>query len=140
MSKDEVKGVMTLPDGQKKDIIFNSIQNRPGVYESTVVASYEGAYDVLIELESANSEMINVKSNFMVVLPFQEIQQTWLDQDKLKAMAASTGGRYFKPDELKFIPDSIPDLSRRLTYDSPQCLSGITLCLSFCSTFGYWWA
>lgn len=119
MSKDEVKGVMTLPDGQKKDIIFNSIQNRPGVYESTVVASYEGAYDVLIELESANSEMINVKSNFMVVLPFQEIQQTWLDQDKLKAMAASTGGRYFKPDELKFIPDSIPDLSRRLTYDSP---------------------
>ena len=63
--------------------------------------------------------MVNVKSNFMVVFPFQEIKETWLDRDKLKAIAVSTGGAYYNPDEIATIPDALPDLSRKLSYDSP---------------------
>ena len=55
----------------------------------------------------------------MVVFPFQEIKETWLDSDKLKAIANTTGGGYYNPDEIAAIPDAIPDLSRKLSYDSP---------------------
>ena len=55
----------------------------------------------------------------MVVFPFQEIKETWLDRDKLKAIAVSTEGGYYNPDEIATIPDALPDLSRKLSYDSP---------------------
>ena len=119
MNDEKVKGILTYPDGEKKEVLFDLLQNQKGIYETTVVAVNEGAYDVLIELEGDNNEMLNVKSNFMVVFPFQEIKETWLDRDKLKAIAVSTGGGYYNPDEIATIPDALPDLSRKLSYDSP---------------------
>ena len=119
MNDEKVKGILTYPNGEKKEVLFDLLQNQKGIYETTVVAVNEGAYDVLIELEGDNNEMVNVKSNFMVVFPFQEIKETWLDRDKLKAIAVSTGGGYYNPDEIATIPDALPDLSRKLSYDSP---------------------
>lgn len=119
MNDEKVKGILTYPNGEKKEVLFDLLQNQKGIYETTVVAVNEGAYDVLIELEGDNNEMVNVKSNFMVVFPFQEIKETWLDRDKLKAIAVSTGGAYYNPDEIATIPDALPDLSRKLSYDSP---------------------
>ena len=119
MNDEKVKGILTYPNGEKKEVLFDLLQNQKGIYETTVVAVNEGAYDVLIELEGDNNEMVNVKSNFMVVFPFQEIKETWLDRDKLKVIALSTGGGYYNPDEIATIPDAIPDLSRKLSYDSP---------------------
>lgn len=119
MNDEKVKGILTYPSGEKKEVLFDLLQNQKGIYETTVVAVNEGAYDVLIELEGDNNEMVNVKSNFMVVFPFQEIKETWLDRDKLKVIAVSTGGGYYNPDEIATIPDAIPDLSRKLSYDSP---------------------
>ena len=119
MNDENVKGILTYPNGEKKEVLFDPLQNQKGIYETTVVAVNEGAYDVLIELEGDNNEMVNVKSNFMVVFPFQEIKETWLDRDKLKAIAVSTEGGYYNPDEIATIPDALPDLSRKLSYDSP---------------------
>lgn len=119
MNDEKVKGILTYPNGEKKEVLFDLLQNQKGIYETTVVAVNEGAYDVLIELEGDNNEMVNVKSNFMVVFPFQEIKETWLDRDKLKAIAVSTGGGYYNPDEIATIPDALPDLSRKISYDSP---------------------
>ena len=119
MNDEKVKGILTYPNGEKKEVLFDLLQNQKGIYETTVVAVNECAYDVLIELEGDNNEMVNVKSNFMVVFPFQEIKETWLDRDKLKAIAVSTGGGYYNPDEIATIPDALPDLSRKLSYDSP---------------------
>ena len=119
MNDENVKGILTYPNGEKKEVLFDLLQNQKGIYETTVVAVNEGAYDVLIELEGDNNEMVNVKSNFMVVFPFQEIKETWLDKDKLKAIAVSTEGGYYNPDEIATIPDALPDLSRKLSYDSP---------------------
>ena len=119
MNDENVKGILTYPNGEKKEVLFDLLQNQKGIYETTVVAVNEGAYDVLIELEGDNNEMVNVKSNFMVVFPFQEIKETWLDRDKLKAIAVSTEGGYYNPDEIATIPDALPDLSRKLSYDSP---------------------
>ena len=110
---------MTYPNGEKKEVLFDLLENQKGIYETTVVAVNEGAYDVLIELEGNNNERVNINSNFMVVFPFQEIKETWLDSDKLKAIANTTGGGYYNPDEIAAIPDAIPDLSRKLSYDSP---------------------
>ena len=119
MNDEKVKGILTYPNGEKKEVLFDLLQNQKGISETTVVAVNEGAHDVLIELEGDNNEMVNVKSNFMVVFPFQEIKETWLDRDKLKAIAVSTGGGYYNPDEIATIPDALPDLSRKLSYDSP---------------------
>ena len=119
MNDEKVKGILTYPNGEKKEISFDLLQNQKGIYETTVVAVNEGAYDVLIALEGDNNEMVNINSNFMVVFPFQEIKETWLDSDKLKAIAVTTGGGYYNPDEIAAIPDAIPDLSRNLSYDSP---------------------
>ena len=119
MNDEKVKGILTYPNGEKKEISFDLLQNQKGIYETTVVAVNEGAYDVLIALEGDNNEMVNINSNFMVVFPFQEIKETWLDSDKLKAIAVTTGGGYYNPDEIAAIPNAIPDLSRNLSYDSP---------------------
>ena len=119
MNDEKVKGILTYPNGEKKEVLFDLLENQKGIYETTVVAVNEGAYDVLIELEGNNNERVNINSNFMVVFPFQEIKETWLDSDKLKAIANTTGGGYYNPDEIAAIPDAIPDLSRKLSYDSP---------------------
>lgn len=114
-----VKAVLTQPNQDVKNITFDKLPNQPGVYETTVVASNDGSYSVSIELDEEGDENVTINSNFVVVVPFKEIKDTWLDRDKLKSFSASTGGAYFSPDKISDIPTVLPDLSRRLTYDSP---------------------
>ena len=114
-----VKAVLTQPNQDVKNITFDKLPNQPGVYETTVVASNDGSYSVSIELDEEGDENVSINSNFVVVVPFKEIKDTWLDRDKLKSFSAATGGAYFSPDKISDIPTVLPDLSKRLTYDSP---------------------
>ena len=114
-----VKAVLTQPNQDVKNITFEKLPNQPGVYETTVVASNDGSYSVSIELDEEGDENVTINSNFVVVVPFKEIKDTWLDRDKLKSFSAATGGAYFSPDKISDIPTVLPDLSKRLTYDSP---------------------
>ncbi len=114
-----VQAVLTLPNKESKNITFEKLPNQSGVYETTVVAANDGPYSVAIELDEGSGDEVMINSNFMVVIPFKEIKDTWLDRDRLKSFSSSTGGVYFNPDQISAIPDLLPDLSRRLTYDSP---------------------
>ena len=116
---EEVKGQIIFPGEDPSEISFAPLNGQPGVYEATIVAAKEGAYSVFVELPEDGSGKVKIDSNFAVTLPLKEIKDTWLDRNKLMTLAKLSGTSYLSPDNLQDLPSIIPDMTRKLAFESP---------------------
>ena len=116
---EEVKGQLILPGEDPSEITFAPLKGQPGFYEATIVASKEGSHSVLVELSGEGEEKVKIDSNFTVTLPLKEIRDTWLDRNKLMGLAKLSGTTYLNPDNLQGLPSKIPDMTRKLAFESP---------------------
>ena len=116
---EEVKGQLISPGEDSSEISFTPLNGQPGVYEATIVAAKEGAYSVFVELPEDEGGKVKIDSNFTVTLPLKEIKDTWLDRNKLMSLAKLSGTSYLNPDNLQELPSIIPDMTRKLAFESP---------------------
>mgnify|MGYP003949064241 FL=1 len=116
---EEVKGQLVLPGEEPSEISFAPLNGQPGVYEATIVAAKEGSYSVFVELPEDGSGKVKIDSSFTVTLPLKEIKDTWLDRNKLMDLAKLSGTAYLNPDNLQGLPSMIPDMTRKLAFESP---------------------
>ena len=116
---EEVKGQLKLPGEDPSEITFTPLEGQPGLYETTIVASKEGSYSVSVELSGEGEEKVKIDSNFTATLPLKEIKDTWLDRNKLIGLAKLSGTAYLDPDKLQVLPSEIPDMTRKLAFESP---------------------
>ncbi len=119
LAAEEVKGALSLPDGGTSDVAFRPVAGQPGVYEAVFATSLQGAHRVAVSLQGEGAEGIEIAADFAVTLPVKEIQQAWLDRDRLSELALVSGGAYFDPDGVDALPDALPDRIRSLTSESP---------------------
>ena len=119
LTAEEVKGQLKLPGEDPSEITFTPLEGQPGLYETTIVASKEGSYSVSVELSGEGEEKVKIDSNFTATLPLKEIKDTWLDRNKLIGLAKLSGTAYLDPDKLQVLPSEIPDMTRKLAFESP---------------------
>ncbi|MCP4846923.1 MAG: VWA domain-containing protein [Verrucomicrobiaceae bacterium] len=119
LAVEEVKGEMRLPDGSTSEVTFVQQSGQVGHYELLFAAALQGGHRVSVVLPGEVGEKIEIDSNFTVTLPLKEIQDAWLDRERLIDMASSSGGAYFNPDEVAGLSSALPDRVKNLAFESP---------------------
>ena len=110
VSDPAVKAVYGLKDGTgaKSEIMLRPIPEQPGLYRCEFVAGAPGAYQFFVERD------LDVPLDFNVTEPKFEFGDTAMNEGLLKELAASTGGQFFREEDLFKLPDTISAKTERV--------------------------
>ncbi|HEY2590773.1 MAG TPA: glutamine amidotransferase [Steroidobacteraceae bacterium] len=103
------------PDGAPQSIELEPVRDEPGRFEADWTVQAPGEYVAEIDARRGASQLGRD------VVPFQRLDgtaenfHTEQDRDLLERLAASTGGRYWRPDQMRELARSIPYSQAGLT-------------------------
>jgi hypothetical protein len=103
LQEESVKGRYGLKNGQgqRPEVTLRPIPEQPGLYRGEIVAPAAGAYSFWVELDP------NTLLDFNVTEPKFELGETAMNEPLLREMAATTGGAFFREEDLHKLPDTI---------------------------------
>jgi hypothetical protein len=98
-----VKGFYGLKGGQgpRPEITLRPIPEQPGLYRAEFVAPAPGNYQFWVEQDQ------NTLLDFNVTEPKFELGETAMNQPLLQEIAATTGGAFFREEDLYKLPQTI---------------------------------
>lgn len=98
-----VKGIYGLKAGQgsRSEVTLRAIPEQPGLYRGEFVAAAPGAYQFAVEPDPETS------LEFSVAEPRFEFGDTAMNESLLREIAATTGGTFFREEDLYKLPDTI---------------------------------
>lgn len=98
-----VKGVYGVKNGQgpRADLNLRPIPEQPGLYRGEFIAPAPGAYSFFVEQD------LNAPLDFNVSEPKFELGETAMNEGLLKDLAATTGGGFFREEDLYKLPQTI---------------------------------
>ncbi len=97
-----VKGIYGIKTGGSKfETTLRPIPEQPGLYRGEFVAGAPGAYQFFVEQD------LNVPLDFSVTEPKFELGETAMNEPLLKELAATTGGAFFREEDLHKLPETI---------------------------------
>jgi uncharacterized membrane protein len=84
----------------------------PGIYRSRTGALSGGEYEVSVRAAGYSESVLKARSRFVVLPPESgEMEQTVADENLLKQMAAASGGKYLREEQLSRLPELLSPLS-----------------------------
>ena len=102
------------PAGISALVDMSPVADTPGMFHATWTADKPGAYLAEVTAERASAKNHGMTETLGTdTLPFQRIDgaaenfHTTQDRELLQKLASATGGRYWKPEELKRLPNEI---------------------------------
>ena len=115
-----VDALITTGEGRTQKIQMNMLPQQQGRYEGTYVAQRTGNFSATLDLAGAseNDELIE-PIDFRVVPPSAESGAYWLNEKLMRDIAAQSGGRSFRLDELDKLAEALPTLVTRAEFNSP---------------------
>ena len=104
-----VKGVYGLRTGGKQtDVTLRGIPEQPGLFRGEFIAPLPGAYQFFIEND------LNTPLEFNVTEPKFELAETAMNEPLLRELATSTGGAFFREEDLWKMPETIGQRTERV--------------------------
>lgn len=105
-----VKGFFGLQSGSgaRSEVTLRPVPEQPAVYRGEFIAPSAGAYGFWVEIDPDTSLEFNVTE------PKFEFGETAMNEPLLKELAASTGGQYFREENLYQLPETISAKSERV--------------------------
>ncbi len=105
-----VKGSFGLKGGTgpRPEVILRPIPEQPAMYRGEFIAPTEGAYNFWVELDP------NTPLDFNVTEPKFEFGETAMNEGLLRELASSTGGQFFREEDLHKLPDTIRAKTERV--------------------------
>ena len=104
-----VKGVFGLRTGGKQtDVTLRAIPEQPGLFRGEFVAPLPGQYQFFVEND------LNTPLEFNVTEPKFELAETALNETLLRDLAASTGGAFYREEDLHKMPETIGQRTERV--------------------------
>jgi uncharacterized membrane protein len=96
------------PSGSAAELDFTAVPNAPGRFQADWVAPVPGLYVTEVGARRGAEDMGGDVVAFQRLDGVAESFHTEQNRDLLEQLAASTGGRYVRPQELRGLADSIP--------------------------------
>jgi hypothetical protein len=98
-----VKGIYGLKTGQgtRSEVTLRAIPEQPGLYRGEFIAAAPGAYQLFVEQD------LNTGLEFNVAEPRFEFGDTAMNESLLREIATTTGGTFFREEDLYKLPDTI---------------------------------
>jgi hypothetical protein len=105
-----VKAFFGLKDGTgpRPELTLRPIPEQPGLYRAEFIATAAGAY--LFWLEQDQEAQID----FNVTEPMFELGETAMNEALLRDLASTTGGAFFREEDLHKLPDTISARTERV--------------------------
>jgi hypothetical protein len=83
------------------EVMLRLTPEQPGVYRGEFIAPAPGAYKFFVEHDR------EAQLDFNVTEPRFELGETAMNESLLKELAASSGGAFFREEDLKSLPEKI---------------------------------
>ncbi len=105
-----VKAAYGLKSGQgaRPEVTLRAVPEHPGLYRGEFIAPAPGNYQFWVEHD------ISHFLDFSVTPPTFEVGETAMNEPLLKAVAASTGGAFFREETLHTLPETISQRTERV--------------------------
>ena len=106
-----VKGVYGLRSGgggKQYDVMLRSIPEQPGLYRGDFTVQNPGQYQFFVEQD------LNTPLEFNVTEPKFELGETAMNESMLREIAATTGGAFFREEDLYKLPEKISQRAERV--------------------------
>ncbi|MEY2411005.1 MAG: hypothetical protein QOF48_3675 [Verrucomicrobiota bacterium] len=105
-----VKAAFGLKNGSgaRPEVILRSIPEQPAMYRGEFVAPAAGAYSFWVESDPATLLDFNVSE------PKFEFGETAMNEGLLRELAATTGGQFFREEDLHKLPELISAKTERV--------------------------
>ncbi len=115
-----LEAMVRSEDGRTQSVQMKLIPGQAGRYEGTYVAQRTGSYEGTIKIGGSDTDSQLIEPiAFKVVTPSAESGAFWLNEKLLTDIAEQSGGKYFRLDEIKNIPQELPVLVTRAEFNSP---------------------
>ena len=101
-----VSATITDPLGNKQDLPMDWILSQEGVYQCRYVPEDEGNYQIQVRVENWKDNK-GVASEFRVSQPVIEFMNSAMREPALGALAAATGGKYYRMAEADKLPQDV---------------------------------
>jgi hypothetical protein len=105
-----VKGFYGLKNGQgqRPEVTLRPIPEQPGLYRAEFVAPTPGNYQFWVEPD------LNTLLDFNVTEPKFELGETAMNEPLLREITATTGGAFFREEDLHKLPETISMKTERV--------------------------
>jgi hypothetical protein len=104
-----VKGVFGLRTGGKQtEVTLRAAPDHPGLYRGEFVAPLPGQYQFFVEQD------LDTPLDFTVTEPKFEFGETAMNEPMLRDIAATTGGAFFREEDLHKLPETIAAKTERV--------------------------
>ncbi len=115
-----VEALVKTGEGRIQKIQMKMLPQQEGRYEGTFVAQRTGNFSATLNVGGVdgNEELVE-PIDFRVVPPSAESGAYWLNEKMMREIAAQSGGRSFRLDELDKLVDALPTLVTRAEFNSP---------------------
>jgi hypothetical protein len=101
----EAKPGQPTPTAQTKELRLQTIVDQPGEYRAEMVATGAGSYSY----STARDPSVSVK--WQVAEPRVELSDIAMNEKLLQSMAAASGGRFLREEDLHSLPDWVASKS-----------------------------
>ncbi|MEZ6096235.1 MAG: vWA domain-containing protein [Pirellulaceae bacterium] len=120
LEQDNVDLVLADEDGRRQKVSMKKVPEQPGKYEATFKATRIGNFTAALDLASAESDQkLFEPATYRVTPPKIETSATWRNEKILRDLANQSGGAYLSIEEFSRLPELLPDLEKRIEFDSP---------------------
>jgi hypothetical protein len=104
----EPRGAETLPGppGGEREVLLRPIPQQPGMYRGELIAPGPGAWRFYVERDRETD------LEFVVTEPRFEFGDTAMNDALLRELAAITGGRFFREEDLHGLPSALAEFVR----------------------------
>src|SRR5688572_8534069 len=87
--------------GTRSEVTLRAVPEQPGLFRGEFIAAGPGAYQFLVEQD------LDTVLEFSVAEPRFEFGDTAMNEAMLRELAATTGGAFFREEDLHKLPDTI---------------------------------
>lgn len=94
--------------GPRPDVTLRPVPEQAGLYRAEFIAPAAGNYQFWVEQDA------NTLLDFSVTEPQFEFGETAMNEPLLKELAATTGGQFFREEDLHKLPDTISARTERV--------------------------
>jgi uncharacterized membrane protein len=95
------------PSGQTTTLPFHWEARGEGKYSAALKPTEEGIYELSAEAFAGEQSLGRSSASFRVAESTEEFHNAVLNADLLKALARNTGGHYYRPADVRTLPEDI---------------------------------
>ena len=103
----DVRGTLTTPDGDVREVGFREELTEAGTYAAPFVPQAEGVYTVEVTADVEGEAVGEHAQSFLVRPSKEEFYDATLKRPFLEDIAEASGGAYYAPDRAGEIPDRL---------------------------------